>query len=150
MATKKKRRIKIIAGLSGKSKRKVRKHLSADSLIAMTRKEFQQIQDHRADNSQIALDDILMSAFAMFSLKDPSLPAFDKRRQEEPENLHTTFSITDIPCDSQMRTTLDPMDPARLRSAFQAGFRQLQRGKAFEKMVFLDDHYLLSGDGTGF
>jgi len=46
-----------------------------------------------------------------------------------------------------MRTALDPMDPAKLRSAFEAGFRQLQRGKAFEKMAFQDDHYLFSGDG---
>jgi hypothetical protein len=29
-------------------------------------------------------------------------------------------------------------------------FRQLQRGKKIESMTLLDDHYLISGDGTGF
>lgn len=131
-------------------KRKVRKHLNADALIDLMRKDFQQISDHRAGNSKIPLDDALMSALAMFQLKDPSLLAFDKRRKEEPENLHSIWGITNIPCDSQIRTILDPLELSSLRTPFRSAFRQLQRGKDFEKMAFLDGHYLLSGDGTGF
>ena len=41
--------------------------------------------------SDIALTDALMSAFAMFSLKAPSLLAFDKERAEG--NLHTIYGI---------------------------------------------------------
>jgi hypothetical protein len=33
---------------------------------------------------------------------------------------------------------------------FTSVFRQLQRGKALEEMVFLDGHYLLALDGTGY
>jgi hypothetical protein len=33
---------------------------------------------------------------------------------------------------------------------FKSVFRQLQRGKALEEMVFLDGHYLLALDGTGY
>lgn len=130
--------------------RTVRKHLNADALLAAVKKDFQKIPDHRADNTKISLDDTLMSALAMFQLKDRSLLAFDKRRREEPENLHTVFGITNIPCDSQMRTILDPVNLSSLRAPFCSVFRQLQRGKDFEKMSFLDSHYLLSGDGTGF
>jgi hypothetical protein len=132
------------------SRRTVRKHLNADSLLAIVRKDFQKIPDRRADNTTISLDDALMSALAMFQLKDPSLLAFDKRRQEEPENLHTVFGIKTIPCDSQMRTLLDPLALSSLRSPFCSVFRQIQRGKDFEKMAFYDGHYLLSGDGTGY
>jgi len=128
----------------------VRKQLNADALIKLLRDGFQKIPDHRADNATIALDDALMSALAMFQLKDPSLLAFDKRRQAEPENLHSIWGISNITCDSQMRATLDPLAPAWLRAPFCSAFRQLQRGKDFEKMAFLDGHYLLSGDGTGF
>jgi len=124
--------------------------LNADALIKLLRDGFQKIPDHRADNATIALDDALMSALAMFQLKDPSLLAFDKRRQAEPENLHSIWGISNITCDSQMRATLDPLAPAWLRAPFCSAFRQLQRGKDFEKMAFLDGHYLLSGDGTGF
>jgi len=131
-------------------KRTVRKHLNADALLGAVKKDFQKVPDHRADNTKISLDDALMSALAMFQLKDPSLLAFDKRRREEPENLHTVFGITVIPCDSQMRTILDPVNLSSLRAPFRSVFRQVQRGKDFEKMSFLDGHYLLSGDGTGF
>ena len=136
--------------LAAKPKRTVRKNLNADTLIELMRKDFQKIPDHRAGNSKISLDDALMSALAMFQLKEPSLLAFDKRRREEPENLHTIWGITNIPCDSQMRTTLDPVELSSLRAPFRSAFRQLQRGKDFEKMAFLEGHYLLSGDGTGF
>lgn len=132
------------------SKRTVRKHLNADALIKLAREDFKKIPDHRAKNTSISLADTLMSTFAMFMLKDPSLLVFDKRRQEEPENLHSIFGVRIIPCDSQMRTTLDPLGLSTLRAPFCSILHQLQRGKGFEKMTCLDGHYLLSGDGTGF
>ncbi|WP_136799917.1 transposase [Desulfosediminicola ganghwensis] len=131
-------------------KRKVRKHLNADSLFAGIREDFQQIADSRSANSSISLDDALMSALAMFQLKDSSLLAFDKRRRNEPTNLHSIFGITNIPCDSQMRTILDPLALSSLRRPFRTVFRHLQRGKDFEKMMCFDDHYLRSCDGAGF
>ena len=139
--------IKLPTTVSGRA---VRKHLNIDTLFALVRKDFQTIPDLRADNAKISLDDALMSALAMFQLKDPSLLDFDKRRREEPENLHTVFGIATIPCDSQMRTILDPLALPFLRAAFLTVFRQVQRGKDFEKMAYYDGHYLLSGDGTGY
>jgi hypothetical protein len=49
-----------------------------------------------------------------------------------------------------MRTILDEVYPEQLRSAFKGPIRQLQRGKALERMVFFEGCYLLSLDGTGF
>jgi hypothetical protein len=131
-------------------KRKVRKNLNADSLFAAIHKDFEQIPDRRGPNCTISLDDALMSGLAVFQLKHPSLLAFDKQRKKEPQNLHSMFGITNIPCDSQMRAILDPLSLASLRAPFRTVFRHLQRGKDFEKMAYLDGHYLLSGDGTGF
>jgi hypothetical protein len=42
-----------------------------------------------------------------------------------------------------MREILDPISPKVLRPVFKSVFRQLQRGKALEAMMFLDGHYLL-------
>ena len=89
-----------------------------------------------------------MSAFAMFSLKSPSLLAFDKERAEG--NLGTIYGIERVPCDTHMREILDPVSPESLRPLFKRVFGQLQRGKALEPMVFLDGHYLLALDGTGY
>jgi hypothetical protein len=49
-----------------------------------------------------------------------------------------------------MREILDPVEPETLRPAFQHVFRQLQRGKVLEEMVFVEGHYLLALDGTGY
>ena len=127
---------------------KERKHLSADALFHLVRSGFAHIPDPRCEEVDISLTDTLMSAFAMFSLKAPSLLAFDKERAEG--NLHTVYGIQHVPCDTYMRERLDPVSPKWLRPVFKSVFRQLQRGKALEEMVFLDGHYLLALDGTGY
>jgi len=128
---------------------KIRKHLSADGLFQMIKKGFRKIKDHRPSNIEISLVDTLMSAFAMFSLKDPSLLAFDKRR-EEPKNLKKVYGIDRIPSDTQMRTILDEVNPEEIRPLFKRVFQQLQRGKVLEKMRYMGGYYLASLDGTGY
>src|ERR687885_111127 len=126
---------------------KVRQHLSADALFGLVRNGFAHIPDYRLSETDIPLADALMSAFAMFSLKAPSLLAFDKERAEG--NLHTIYGIERVPCDTHMREILDPVCPEALRPIFKQVFTQLQRGKARESMMFLEGHYLLALDGTG-
>ncbi len=64
-----------------------RKHLNADALYAELRRQFNKVRDAAKGYPRINLSDILMSGFAMFSLKDPSLLAFDRRRKVEEHNL---------------------------------------------------------------
>ena len=132
------------------SARRVRQDLSADSLFQLVRSRFDDVSDSRSDQVEIPLGDALMAAFAMFSLKDPSLLAFDERRRDPNDNFRTIYGIEHVPCDSQMRSILDPLDPAVLRPLFQDVFRRLQRGKELEQFVYLDGHYLLSLDGTSY
>jgi len=127
---------------------KGRKHLCADALFRLVRDGFDNIADHRCDDAEISFTDVLMSAFAMFSLKSPSLLAFDKERTEG--NLQTIYGIERAPCDTHMREILDPAFPESLRPLFKSVFGQLQRGKALEPMTFLDGHYLVALDGTGY
>ena len=127
---------------------KVRKHLCADALLRSVQDVFCQLPDHRKGDAEISLSDALMSAFALFSLKSPSLLAFDKERTED--NLQRVYGIGRVPCDTSMRELLDPVEPEYLRPAFKTVFRHLQRGKALEEMVFVEGHYLLALDGTGY
>jgi hypothetical protein len=92
--------------------------------------------------------DAVMSAIAVFSLKDPSLLAFQERRNDE--NMKSLFRIRNVPSDTQMRVILDPLEPDLLRPMFHDVFRQLQRGKALESYAFHEGCYLLSMDGTGY
>jgi hypothetical protein len=127
---------------------KVRKHLSADALLGLLRSGFADIGDPRPGDPDMALSDALMSAFAMFSLKSPSLLAFDQERTEG--NLQQVYGIQRVPCDTSMREILDPLQPESLRPLFKHVFGALQRGKALEEMVFVEGHYLLALDGTGY
>lgn len=141
--------VKAVQNLVADTKIKMRKQLNADSMFAKIRLDLHKVPDHRANNSKIPLGDILLSAFAMFSIKDPSLLAFDKRRCDDPESLHKVYGIGIIPSDSQMRVALDPVTPDSLRQPFLTLFQEAQRGKALENFKYLDGHYLLALDGTG-
>ena len=125
-----------------------RKDLSADALFRSLRCHFGSLCDPRSGEVKIPLGDALMSAFSMFSLKDPSLLAFDDRRRDPNDNFRMIYGINRVPSDSQMRDILDPIDPMDLRAPFREIFRRLQRGKVLERFVYLDGHYLLSLDGT--
>ena len=139
----------IRQGFRRQPKIKPRKHLSADVLFELVRLGFEKIKDHRLSDVKISMADALMSGFAMFSLKDPSLLVFDKRRVKD-ENLKTIYKIDHIPCDTQMREILDEVEPEDISPLYEDIFRPLQRGKVLEKMAFMDGHYLISLDGTGY
>jgi len=130
------------------SARKARKDLSADSLFRLIRSRLDRIPDTRAGEVEIPLGDALMSGFALFSLKDPSLLAFDQRRQDPNDNFRTIYGIDHVPCDTQMRAILDPVAPDHVLPLFGDVFRRLQRGKALERFRYLDGYYLVSLDGT--
>jgi len=127
---------------------KTRKKLSANGLFKQVMGSFRKVEEHRIGDVKIALWDTLMAGFAMFSLKDPSLLAFDERR-EEPENLHTVYGIEQIASDTQMRAILDDVEPELLRPVYKDVFREIQRGKVLAEYRILGGHYLLSLDGTG-
>jgi hypothetical protein len=128
----------------------IRERLCASGLFQILRSGFEQIEDPRVPELiEISLADTLMSAFALFSLKDPSLLAFDKRRQTD-DNLRTVYGIGQVPCDTQMRSTLDPVEPAALKPLYTDVFREAQRGKVLERFVFMNGCYLLSLDGSGY
>jgi len=129
--------------------KKVRKNLCVDALFKNIRTNFENICDHRI-GPQISLSDTLMSAFAMFSLKDPSLLAFEERRLAADPNLHSIYKIGRVPSDSQMRTIVDEVEPHDLESSFKDIFRQAQRGKLLERYQYMSGCYLLSLDGTGY
>ena len=129
---------------------KERQHLSADALYRLVRSAFREVPDSRSAAAEISLGDSLMAGFAVFALKAPSLLAFDKQRCSDELNLKSIFGLKQVPCDTQMRTILDDIDPQQLRPAFTGVFRQIQRGKALEPFVFFQGHYLLALDGTSY
>jgi hypothetical protein len=129
---------------------KTRKKLSANGLINTVRKVFDTITDYRKPNLiTFSLSDVLMSAFAMFSLKYPSLLAFNNDKDKN-SNLESIYGIKKVPSDTQMRTIIDEIKPDKIAPLFKQIFHDLQRGKALEAFIFMDNRYILSLDGTGY
>ena len=128
---------------------KAHQFLSADGLFALIHVEFEQVSDQRAENAKIPLVDALMSGFAMFSLKDPSLLAFEERSRTD-DNLNSIYRIKNVPSDTQMRSILDDVEPVRIRPVFKRVHRELERSGKLHEFVFLEGSYLASLDGTGY
>jgi hypothetical protein len=62
--------------------------------------------------------------------------------------LQMIFHMQDVPADTTMRETLDPLDDEQLRPAFRNIFTSLQRDGGLQKLSFLNGYYLLALDGT--
>ena len=111
--------------------------------------EFESLPDHRAGNTKYALSDVLKAAFAMFSLKSPSLLDFKTQTVPEENNLRTIYRIEgDIPCDNQMRGILDPLDPALLRPIFHHCFLRLRRAGVIHDYEFWGKFVIVTLDGV--
>lgn len=132
-----------------------RKYLSAKGLLGVVYAQFKKIKSPRAlakRSAPITLTDCLMSGLAVFGLKYPSLLKFDEKKDELElkHNLRTLYHIQQVPSDTYMRERCDEVDPFEIRKVFKTIFACVQRGKGLEAFQYLDQHYLLAGDGTGF
>ncbi len=132
---------------------KEKKLLSAAGLLREVRKVFEKIPSVRTNargrERNISVADSLMSALAMFSLKSPSLLAFDQALKDPVirHNLKSLYHVKQAPSDTYMREELDEVAPGSLRKCFLSVFEAAQRGKLFERYCFLDG-YLILTDGT--
>jgi len=93
-----------------------------------------------------------MSGFAMMHFQDPTLLQFQRNLEEalRRNNLRNIFDVESIPKDSQMREVMDEVDSSGLEPVFDDFFAVLQRGKHLEHYRFLENHYLVSLDGSGY
>ena len=72
-----------------------------------------------------------MSAFAIFSLKSPSLLSFDQSRLDPTiaHNIKALYNIQHIPCDTALRERLDQVSPQLLRPAFTNCFHYCKEAR---------------------
>jgi hypothetical protein len=127
------------------------KRLSVTSLLQALRKTFSTIPDHRAGNVEYSLVDTLMSGAAVFGLKFPSLLKFDENRQEAHirHNLQTLYGVAGTaPCDTQMRTILDPVDSEYVSKGFDTLLRIIERNGVLAQFKYMERTVILL-DATG-
>src|SRR5580698_6851320 len=96
-----------------------RRHLHFDALVSLVRRRFEELPEQRRCPT-FPLADTLMAGLALFSLKDPSLLAFQRRALDH--NLRSVFGLKAIPSDTQMRQILDDVGPEQVRPAYNEIF----------------------------
>ena len=128
--------------------KRLQEKITFDDLMGTLSEEFAQLPDHRRANSSYDLADVLRSAFAMFSLKSPSLLAFKELTKQEEKNLKAIYQIRSIPSDTQMRTTLDPLSPAPLRTLFARLFHKLSEAGVIKEYEYWKGQLVISIDGV--
>jgi hypothetical protein len=84
----------------------------------------------------------------MFSLKPPSLLSFREQTRQERRNLRALYHLTDIPGDTQMRATLDPVSPTPLRALFATLFATLQAAGVVKEYQYWQHHVIVAIDGV--
>lgn len=132
----------------------MRQSLSMPGLIKTLKSEINQIQDPLETNRpRMSLANCLLSAFAMFSLKHPSLLSFieeiSDREKHVKENLRSLYQIEKIPSDTYMRERLDVISPEQLQGSFKRLLSELQQANVLRDYRYLADSYLVALDGTG-
>jgi hypothetical protein len=128
--------------------KRLQEKITFDDLMEILSEEFARVPDHRRSNSSYDLADVLRSAFAMFSLKSPSLLAFKELTKQEEKNLRAIYQIRSIPSDTQMRTTLDPLSPAPLRTLFAKLFNKLSETGVIKEYEYWKGQRVISIDGV--
>ncbi|MCB9294422.1 MAG: transposase [Lewinellaceae bacterium] len=131
-----------------KRERKELESIKIDSLHAFLAKQFRGFTDNRDDNLSITMQDALMSGYAVFSLKYPSLLQFNNERTAREENLRTVYKVKKAPSDSGMRGILDEVELKEMQGLYPGLSKKLRRAGLLRAYQYINGHIAVSIDGV--
>jgi len=104
----------------------------------------------KGKNKHFTVRDAALGAFAVFFTQSPSFLAYqrDMTKRQGQSNAHTLFGLTEIPCDNQIRTLLDPVPPALLEPVFAHGLTTLIETQQLAAFRSWQKRLLVVLDGT--
>jgi hypothetical protein len=133
------------------------KKIKIEACIDILRMGFDKFIDPRKGFKIISLHDFLMSSYAVFALKYPSLLNFESAMRSDDErkkNLRSLFGVEQVPSDTHLRDIMDQISWKQFRPVFKKLFASVQDSKILEKFEFMriknKPFYLLNIDGTGY
>jgi len=132
------------------------KKIKIEQCISLFSEEFSSFGDPRTGIPEIQLKDFLLSCYAIFALKYPSLLSFENDMTDEKKfhNLQKLFKVDRVPSDTHLRDIMDQLNYKQFRKIFKKLFADVQRSKLFERYEFIRlnnrPHYLINGDGSGY
>ena len=102
------------------------------------------------DNTRYRMEDIALSAFAVFFTQCPSFLSFQRAMAQARggDNAKSLFKVQSIPCDNHIRQTLDPVEPANLFSLFDDLYQGFEEAGLLEAMRAVGRTRLIALDAT--
>ena len=122
-----------------------------DNLVQQMRQVFAALPDRRTgENTEYTMEDFGVSAFSVFFTQSPSFLAAQKTMQEAKgrSNAQSLLQIEQIPCDNQIRQTLDPVSPEELFPLYDQVFEALRKQDVIENYRAVHDTIPIALDGT--
>jgi len=131
-----------------KKHEQVREEISMDDLVENVRQKLLSLPDPRNRSINLTFHDLVMSGFAMFNLKYPSLHRFENQTEAERENLENLFKIEKLCSDATLRANLDQIDPSSLRDLYPENLKLLQKTGVLKEYRTKDGYLIASVDGV--
>jgi hypothetical protein len=125
--------------------------VSFSSQVNKLRKTLAALPDRRTgDNTKFSMEDIGLSAFSVFFTQSPSFLAAQKTMHEAKgrSNAQSLFQIKQIPCDTHIRQTLDPVPPEQLFPLYDGVFEELRQAGLIQTYRAVHDTIPIALDGT--
>ncbi len=122
-----------------------------DELIGSFRRCFGSLPDQRkGKNKKYTMEDIGLSAFAVFYTQCPSFLAAQKAMEESKgqSNAQTLFQIGQIPCDNHIRAMLDEVAPEELYPLYDEIFDALNEQDVLKSFQTFGGTTPIALDGT--
>ncbi len=101
-------------------------------------------------NTQFAMADIALSAFAVFFTQCSSFLSFQQNMEQTQgrNNARSLFQVGRIPSDNPIRQTLDPVEPRHLFSLFDDLHQAFEKDGLLRAMRAVQDTRLITLDAT--
>lgn len=125
--------------------------IGPQALISSMRESFSELPDFRkGKNKQYRVEDALISAFSLFFMQSSSFLQYQRQMATKKgrSNANSLFGITQIPCDNQIRTLLDPVAATAVFSGFDALHQCLEFSGKRDHYRCFEQGYLVALDGT--
>ena len=122
-----------------------------DHVVGRVRTVAAGLPDRRTgDNVRYPMEDIALSAFAVFFTQCPSFLSFQRAMAQArgSDNARSLFQVQSIPCDNHIRQTLDPVEPAHLFSLFDDLYQGFDKAGLLEAMRAVGQSRLIALDAT--
>lgn len=119
-----------------------------DNLIDIVRQKLVSLPDPRSRSMDYSFHDLVMSAFAMYHFKYPSLNRFEGQTAAERENLQHLFKISKLCSDAHLRSCLDQIDPSSLGQLYPECMGLLGKTGILRDYALPDKYLVCSVDGV--